>query len=119
MRIEIVCALLLFGVSTATAQIPRRTIVKPPVLKNRSEIIAERQRVANRLLQRGDSVLVKVFAYVDERGVTRQPDVKTSSGNAKADTAAMILVRKMLWQPAQNTRRGVMLTIPVVFVRKK
>ena len=103
--------------ATATAQTPTR--IKPPILKNRAEILAERQRLANRLLEPGDSLLIRVYAFVDERGVTSQPDVKTTSGNARADTAAMLLVRKMVWQPAQNARRGVMVTIPVVLVRKK
>jgi TonB family protein len=117
MRLELICALLLSSASTATAQLPQRT-VRAPVLKNRIEIMSERQRLANKVLKRGDSLSVKVFAYVDEHGVTRQPDVKTSSGNAQADTAAMMLVRQMIWYPAQNAKRGVMLTIPVVFVRK-
>jgi TonB family protein len=89
-----------------------------PKLKNRTEILAERQRIANRLLRPGDSLLIRVFAYVDEKGVTSQPEVKTPSGHAKADTAAMLLVRKMQWHPAQNVKRGVMISVPVVFVRK-
>ena len=117
MRTFIVLALLLCTNSIAAAQIPNR--IKPPVLKNRAEIMAERQRIANRLLDPGDSLLIKVYAYVDEHGVTRQPDIKEPSGNARADTAAMILVRRMVWQPAQNVKRGVMVTVPVVLVRKK
>jgi hypothetical protein len=115
-------ALLLVG-GMAHAQIPeRKRIVSPrvtsPILKNRTEILAERQRIANRLLQPGDSLLIRVFAYVDEHGVTRQPEIKTPSGNPKADTAAMLLVRKMQWQPALNAPRGVMMKIPVKLVRK-
>ena len=117
MRFITAFALLLITTATATAQTPTR--IKPPILKNRAEIVAERQRLANRLLEPGDSLLIRLYAFVDERGVTSQPDVKTTSGNARADTAAMLLVRKMVWQPAQNARRGVMVTIPVVLVRKK
>ena len=80
--------------------------------------MADRQHIANRLLKRGDSLLIKVYAFVDEKGATRHPEIKTTSGNAKADSAAMVLVRKMVWQPAQNAKRGVMVTIPVVLVRK-
>ena len=116
MRIIFALLLVLVSATTVAAQVPQR--IKPPVLKNRTDIIAERQRIANRLLRRGDSVLIKVYAYVDEKGVTRHPEIKTPSGNAKADSAAMMLVRKMVWHPAQNVRRGVMLTIPVVLVRK-
>jgi TonB family protein len=118
MRLQLLLGFLLVSASTAAAQRPQRPVIKAPVLKNRTEIMAERQRLANRVLKSGDSVLVKVYAYVDERGVTVQPDVKTSSGNARADTAAMLLVRRMVWEPAQNVKRGVMVTIPVVFVRK-
>ena len=118
MRLQLLLGFLLVSASTASAQVPERRVVRAPVLKNRTEIMTERQRLANRLLKSGDSVLVKVYAYVDERGVTRRPEVKTSSGNAKADTAAMLLVRRMLWQPAQNARRGVMVTIPVVLVHR-
>jgi TonB family protein len=118
MRFLFVAALLLASASPAAAQIPQRNNVKAPVLKNRPEIMAERQRLATRVLKRGDSLLIKVFAYVDEKGVTHGPEVKTPSGNPMADTAAMVLVSKMAWRPAQNAKRGVMLTIPVVFVRK-
>jgi hypothetical protein len=111
-------AMLLVSASTAAAQVPQRTKIKAPVLKNREEMLSERQRIANRLLKRGDSLLIKVTVYVDENGVTRQPEVKTPSRILQADTAAMILAKKMRWQPAQNTRRGVMMTIPVMLVRK-
>ena len=116
MSLRILVVLMLLGASTAAAQTP--TGIKGPVLKNREAVVAERERIAQRLLKRGDSLLVKVFAYVDEQGVTRMPEVKTSSGNPQADTAAMQLVLKMQWQPAQNVRRGVMMTIPVKLVRK-
>jgi hypothetical protein len=116
MRLVFALLLLIASATTAAAQAPQR--VRPPVLKNRSDIMAERQRIANRVLKRGDSLLIKVYAFVDEKGATRHPEMKTSSGNAKADSAAMMLVRKMVWQPAQNARRGVMVTIPVVLVRK-
>jgi hypothetical protein len=116
MSLRFLFVLMFFCVSTAAAQAPNR--IKPPVLKNREAIIAERERIAQKLLQPGDSLLIKVFAYVDENGVTKMPEVKTSSGNAKADTAAMQLVSRMQWQPAQNVRRGVMMTIPVKLVRK-
>jgi TonB family protein len=119
MRLEIVFALLLVGASTAFGQTPPRKFVTAPVLQNRAEIMAERQRIADRLLERGDSLMIKVFAFVDEKGTTRQPEVKTPSGNARADTAAMLLVRRMKWQPAKNAARGVMVTIPVMLVRKK
>jgi TonB family protein len=118
MRFVFLIALLLGSTLRANGQIPQRNTIKPPVLKNRAEIVAERKRLANRLLERGDSLLIRVYVYVDENGVTRYPEIKTPSGNAKADSAAMVLVRKMAWHPAQNTKRGVMLTIPVVFVRK-
>jgi len=116
MRLVFALLLTIASATTAAAQVPQR--VRAPVLKNRSDIIAERQRIADRLLKRGDSVLIKVYAYVDEKGATRHPEIKTSSGNAKADSAAMMLVRKMVWRPAQNAKRGVMLTIPVLLVRK-
>lgn len=118
MRIVLVIALLLGCSLPAIAQIPQRATIKPPVLKNRTEIMAERQRLARRVLEPGDSLLIRVYVYVDEQGVTRYPEIKTPSGNAKADSAAMALIRKMVWHPAQNTKRGVMLTIPVMFVRK-
>jgi hypothetical protein len=116
MRFVFAVLLVIASVTTAAAQVPQR--VRPPVLKNRNDIVAERQRIANRVLKRGDSLIIKVYAYVDEKGVTRHPEIKTSSGNAKADSAAMMLVRKMVWQPAQNAKRGVMLTIPVMLMRK-
>jgi hypothetical protein len=115
---RVLLLLLLFSATTAAAQTPQRQIIKAPVLKNRAEMIAERQRIANKLLKRGDSLLIKVYAFVDERGVTSQPEVKQTSGNPQADTAAMILVKKMQWQPAENARRGVMISIPVKLVRK-
>lgn len=115
---RILIGLLLVTASTAAAQVPKRSIVRAPVLQNRDSVMAERQRLANRLLKRGDSLLIRVTAYVDEKGRTHQPEVKVPSGNPKADTAAMILVKKMQWQPAQNARRGVMIQIPVKFVRK-
>jgi hypothetical protein len=117
--LKVTLALLLLSASTAAAQVPQRTTVKAPVLKNREAIMAERQRIANTLLQRGDSLIIRVYAFVDERGVTSQPEVKEPSRYPEADTAAMRLVKKMRWQPAQNARRGVMLTIPVMLVRKK
>lgn len=120
MRSVFLFLLLMLSASAADAQIPQRrpTVVHSPILKNRAEMLAERQRIAQRLLKRGDSLLIKVYAYVDEKGVTRQPEIKTPSGNLKADSAAMHLVRKMRWQPAQNAKRGVMITIPVLLVRK-
>jgi len=118
MRLLLVAALLLVSAASAAAQIPQRPNITAPVLKNRSEIIAERQRMAERYLQRGDSLLIRVFTYVDEKGFTHQPEVKTTSGNAKADTAAMLLVSKMVFQPAKNAKRGVLLTVPVKFVRR-
>ena len=118
MRFVFVIALLLGSALPAIAQIPQRARIKPPVLKNRTEILAERQRLANQLLDRGDSVLIRVYIYVDENGVTRYPEIKTPSGNPRADAAAVALVRKMVWHPAENTKRGVMVTVPVMFVRK-
>lgn len=118
MKSSISLALILLCAGIATAQTPKRVQVLPPVLKNRPEMIAERTRIANQLLKRGDSLLIKVYAWVDEQGVTRHPEIKTPSGNAQADTAALKLVKKMKWQPAQNARRGVMITIPVKLVRK-
>ena len=115
---SIIFGLILLCVGNAKAQTPQRVQFIAPVLKNRAEIIAERTRIAHTLLKRGDSLLIKVYAFVDERGVTSQPEVKTPSGNPKADTAAMKLVKQMKWQPAQNARRGVMITIPVKLVRK-
>ena len=99
MRLVFALLLLIASATTTAAQVPQR--VRPPVLKNRSDIMAERQHIANRLLKRGDSLLIKVYAFVDEKGATRHPEIKTTSGNAKADSAAMVLVRKMVWQPAQ------------------
>lgn len=116
MILRIALGFLLLTASTAAAQTPTR--IKPPVLKNRAEMISVRNRVAEQMLKRGDSVMVRVTIYVDEKGRTRHPEVKVTSGNAKADTAAMLLTMKMQWEPAQNTRRGVMLTVPVMFVRK-
>ena len=116
MRLVIALFVIISAATTAAGQVPQR--IKAPVLKNRTDIVAERQRIANRLLKRGDSLVIKVYAYVDEKGATRHPEIKTPSGNAKADSAAMVLVRKMVWQPAQNARRGVMVTVPVVLVRK-
>ena len=116
MRLVFALLLIIACATTTAAQVPQR--VRPPVLKNRTDIIAERQRIANRVLERGDSLLIRIYAWVDEKGVTRHPEIKTASGNARADSAAMMLVRKMVWQPAQNAKRGVMLTIPVVLVRK-
>jgi hypothetical protein len=118
MSLRILFALLFLGVSTASAQIPRGNAVIAPKLKNRDYIIGERERIAQRILKPGDSLMIKVYAYVNERGETQMPEVKQSSGNVQADTAAMILVRRMQWQPAQNVRRGVMMTIPVMLVRK-
>lgn len=118
MAYRMVLGFMLLLAGTAHAQTAQHGKIKAPVLKNRTEIIAERTRIANLLLKRGDSLLIRVYAYVDERGVTHQPEVKTPSGHAKADSAAMMLVRKMKWQPAVNVRRGVMITIPVKLVRK-
>jgi TonB family protein len=111
-----ILALLLLAASSAVAQTPTR--IKPPVLKNRAEMIAVRERVAQQILARGDSVLVRVTIYVDEKGRTRQPEVRVSSGNPKADTAAMLLTMKMQWEPVRYGRRGVMVQIPVKLVRK-
>ena len=113
--------LLLLGLLSAgplAAQQPRNRAVAPKLI-NRQEIIAERERIAKTLLKPGDSLLIKVYAYVDEKGVTRQPEIKEPSANAAADTAAMLLVKQMRWIPSKNTGRGAMVTIPVKLVRKK
>jgi hypothetical protein len=114
--IRLLLFFLLSSSAIAQAQTPR--MVKAPVLKNRAEIVAERERIAQRLLKRGDSLLIRVAVYVDEFGNTHQPEVKQPSSNPRADTAAMLLTKKMKWIPAQNARRGVMMTIPVKLVKK-
>lgn len=119
MRTAVLVSMLLVFAATAHAQTTRGSGVKPPVLKNRAEILSAREAIAQRLLKPGDSVMVRVYIYVNEKGETLWPEIKESSGNVHADTAAINLVRKMVWQPAQNTDRGVMLTVPVKFVRRK
>ena len=119
MRIAVLVSLLLVFAGSAHAQTVQRGAIKSPVLKNRAQILSEREALAQRLLAPGESVLVRVYIYVDEKGETHWPEIKTSSGNVDADTAAINLVRKMKWQPAQNADRGVMLTVPVKFVRRK
>ena len=117
MKWKLLLVFALLSASPLAAQ-ERSSRVVPPKLVNRTEIIAERERIAKTLLQPGDSLLIMVYAYVDETGVTRQPDVKVSSKNAAADTAAMMLVKKMRWIPPQGTGRGAMMSIPVKLVRK-
>lgn len=102
----------------AAAQSPRPTHIKPPVLQNRSAILAEKTRIAQSVLKRGDSLYIRVYTYVDPRGVPQMPEIKTPSGNVDADSAAVQLVRKMVFAPAPKGQKGVLLTIPVVFVRK-
>ena len=98
------------------AQQPKR--VTPPVLRNRTEILAERARIAQRVLKQGDSLYIRVYARIDENGTVRWPEIKSPSRNAKADSAAIALVRKMVFAPARNAPRGVLMTIPVVLVRR-
>ena len=121
MRLALLWLLLMVAPAAANAQQPQavRPVVTAPVLINRTEILQERERIARQLLRPGDSLMIKVYAWVDEKGVTRAPEIKTPSGNQKADSAAIDLVLKMRWQPAKNAKRGVMVTVPVKLVRKK
>ncbi len=119
MRTAVLVSMLLLFAGSAHAQTAKPAAVTSPILKNRAEILSEREHLAQRLLAPGESVLVRVYIYVNEKGETLWPEIKTSSGNVHADTAAINLVRKMKWQPAQNAKRGVMLTVPVKFVRRK
>ena len=109
--------LLLIVSSNAAAQ-SRASGIKPPQLQNRTDILAEKHRLAQRVLKRGDSLYIRVFTYIDRHGVPRMPEIKTPSGNAQADSAALRLVRKMVFSAGANNQKGVLMTIPVVFVRK-
>lgn len=115
-------ALLLAAASTrpAAAQgIIRSGSVTPPVLQNREAIIKERDRLSIRLVGKHDTVTVRVFVLVDNRGNIFQPEVKDPVKDARLARAAIALVTNMRFKPAmQNGQpRAVLYTIPVRFAR--
>ena len=94
--------------------------VRAPVLSNREEVLAYRDEAARTLLQPGDSITVYVFARIDENGVAHQTEVKEDIADQRVVGAAISVVQKMKFTPAQSDGqpKSVLLTIPVRFVHR-
>lgn len=94
--------------------------VRSPTLANREEILAQRQRLAEELLQPGDSLIVPVYIYVDSTGLPKQPEIKMEPLEPRIHNAAIELVRNMRFHPATKDGKPttVMLTVPVKLVRR-
>jgi hypothetical protein len=104
------------------AQIPRPVrptrSVKPPTLNNRDEVIEYRDAAARALLPAGDSLTVDVYARIDGEGVPHQPEVKQQLEDQRLVGAAISVVQKMQFTPAQvdGQATSVLIKIPVRFV---
>lgn len=94
--------------------------VRSPTLANREEILAQRQRLADQVLQPGDSIIVPVYIYVDPTGLPKQPEIKMEPLDPRVHDAALELVRNMRFHPATKDGKPttVMLTVPVKLVRR-
>ena len=118
MKYGALLALLLSIPALASAQ--NKVDTRAPRLNNRQEILRERDALARRLLAPGDSVVVRVFALIDEKGQPRDVDTKDEY-EERVREAAVGLVRKMRFTPAQlgGKPKTVLLTIPVKLVRPR
>jgi hypothetical protein len=113
MKLLITFALLLANTTAVQAQI------KAPVLKNRVEIIKERDRAAQRLVGRGDTTIVWVFVDVDLKGVPTRVEAPQNDIKPAIKQAAIELVWKMRFIPAldHGKPRKSITKVPVRFAR--
>lgn len=118
MKYAALLALILLIAGRAGAQDKVET--RAPRLNNRQEILRERAALAQRVLAPGDSVIVRVFALIDEEGMARQLEIKDEFEEHVKD-GALELVQKMRFTPAQQAGKPktVLLTIPVKLVRPR
>jgi hypothetical protein len=117
MKQLVLLALVLLMPGLASAQ---NVEVRAPRLTNRQEILRERNALGQRLLAPGDSMVVRVFALIDEKGLARDLEIKDEyPEHVKA--AVLALVRKMQFTPGQaaGKPKAVLLTIPVKLVRPR
>ena len=72
------------------------------------------------LLPPGDSLTVYVFARIDAQGIAHQAEVKQEIADERIKGAAISVVQKMQFTPAQadGQATSVLLTIPVKFVHR-
>lgn len=74
-----------------------------PALLNRAEVTRLLQRYYPRnLKEAGIGGRVELWLYVNERGRVEKSEVKTSTGNALLDDAAMRVAAEMRFSPAKN-----------------
>ena len=118
-------ALAVLVVSTACAQDQDqpKPVAQPvkvaPRLTNRDEMLELRKYAAKISLPPGDSLIVTVWATIDENGMPTWPEVKDSVPNLMARQAAIELVRKMRFTPGMLDGKPTptLLKIPVKLVR--
>lgn len=118
MKYGALLALLLLLPAAASAQ--NKVETRAPRLNNRQEILEERDALARRLLAPGDSLVVRVYALIDERGQPHDVDIKDEY-EEHVKFAVLALVQKMRFTPAQSAGKPktVLLTIPVKLVRPR
>lgn len=112
-------ALFFVTVLLACAQEAPKPATKAPRLQNRDEIMKLREYASRISLQPGDSLLIPVWARIDEQGIPNWPEVKDEIPNQMAKQAAIELVRKMRFTPGllDGKPQSVLLKIPVKLVR--
>lgn len=104
---------------TASAFAQKPAVVQPPRLINRAAIVAEQTKMAAKLVKPGDTIVVKAFVRIDEKGRVRAPEIKQTFKDPRVAKYAAALVGAMQFKPAtQNGKpKSVLLTIPVRFAR--
>jgi len=76
---------------------------RAPVLQNGGEVSAAlKQAYPTDLKEAGIGGRVEIWLYIDESGVVRNQEVKTSSGSDALDLAAADVVGAMRFEPAMN-----------------
>jgi TonB family protein len=118
LRIAMVCVLLTFACNKPDDG-RVATDIKAPTLRNREQILREREKIGARLLTPGESLTVRVYLYVDKQGMPRQIEVKQELPDFRLRDSAIALVERMRFNPAteKGQPKDVMLTVPVRFKR--
>ena len=90
----------------------------PPTLLNREAVQkALVQNYPPELKQEGKGGTIMMWLYVALDGWVRSPRVRTTSGSAALDSAAVKVARSMFFEPAQNQGKPVpvWIQLPIVF----
>lgn len=112
--------------SRTIRELPRKISDEPsytpytgrPELQNRDEVARSLGRAyPPELRAAGTGGTAMVWLQIDEAGVVRQTRVKTTSGHAALDAAAVEVAARMKFKPAQDKGRPVpvWIAMPVVF----